>query len=144
MDISVTFHVAAPPDRVWALMGDPTTWSSLTASITSVEWIKGESTAVGNTAKVKQPGFPTAKWTVTEVVPERSFTWESRSPGIRSVGEHEVTPDGDGNGSHVRLAIRQTGLFAPLLALLAGKRSRRYVQMEADGLTQRAEAPVSH
>jgi uncharacterized protein YndB with AHSA1/START domain len=142
MDISVTFTVAAPPERVWALMGDPTTWSSWTASITSVEWIEGDTTAVGNTAKVKQPGFPTAKWTVTEVVPGRSFTWESRAPGILSVGEHEVTPDGD--GSHVRLAIRQTGLFAPLLALLAGKRSRRYVQMEADGLTQRAEASVSH
>src|SRR4051794_19184546 len=143
MDISVTFAVAAPPERVWVLMGDPTTWSSWTDSITSVEWIHGESTAVGSTAKVKQPGFPTAKWTVTELVPGRSFTWESRSPGIRSVGEHEVTPEGDGQSSKVRLAIRQTGLFAPLLALFAGKRSRRYVQMEADGLTKRAEASVN-
>src|SRR4051812_38501962 len=141
MDISVIFHVAAPPDRVWTLMGDPTTWSSWTASITSIEWIDGAGMAKGAAAKVKQPGFPTAKWTVTDVVPGRSFRWESRSPGIRSVGEHEVTPDGD--GSHVRLAIRQTGVLAPVLALLAGKRSRRYVQMEADGLTRRAEASVS-
>jgi hypothetical protein len=140
MEHTVTFPVAAPAEHVWPFIEQVEAWPTWTASVTSIEWVSGHATAVGATAKVKQPGFPSAKWTVTEVVPGRSFTWESRSPGIVSTGIHTVTPAGA--GSTVELTIRQRGILAPLLALLAGRRSRRYVQMEADGLTRAAEASV--
>jgi hypothetical protein len=59
---------------------------------------------------------------------------------VHSVGVHTVTPDGA--GCTVRLGNRQRGFFAAVLALLAGRRSRRYVQMEAEGLTRTAEASL--
>ena len=40
----------------------------------------------------------------------------------------------------VTLGIHQSGPLAPIVALLAGGRTKRYVQMEADGLKTRCEA----
>jgi uncharacterized protein YndB with AHSA1/START domain len=140
MEITVTFNVAAPAEHVSSILQDVEAWPTWTASVTKVEWVSGDPMTVGAVARIKQPGFPVVAWTVTEVIPGRSFTWEAKSPGVRSVGEHEVTPNG--SGCTVRLAITQRGFLAPLLALFAGARSRRYVQMEAEGLTRTAEASL--
>ena len=140
MYFSVTFTVAAPADHVWSILQDVERWPTWTASMSKVEWTSGEPMTVGAVARIKQPRFPAASWTVTEVVPGRSFTWQARNPGVHSVGVHEVTPDGD--GCTVRLGITQRGFFAPVLALLAGRMSRRYVQLEAEGLTRTSEASL--
>jgi hypothetical protein len=79
-------------------------------------------------------------WTVTEVVPGRSFTWQSQAPGSRTTAWHEVTPTGDGSCT-ARLAIEQAGPLGSLVGLLYRGLTKRYVQMEADGLT--AEATTS-
>ena len=47
---------------------------------------------VGSQARIRQPKLPPATWTVTELVPGRSFTWEARGPGVRTIGRHEVEP----------------------------------------------------
>jgi hypothetical protein len=39
----------------------------------------------------------------------------------------------------VTFGIRQSGALAPMIALLTAARTKRYVQMEADGLKRRAE-----
>jgi hypothetical protein len=96
--------------------------------------------AVGTTARIRQPKLPAATWTVIEVVPGRSFTWESKAPGSRATGWHEVTPAGDGTCT-VRLAIEQAGPLGTLVGLVYRGLTKRYVQMEADGLT--AEATTS-
>ena len=76
---------------------------------------------------------------VTEVVPGRSFTWESTAPGSRAVGEHEITPTGDGT-CDVRLMLDQTGVVGSVVGALYRGLTKRYVQMEADGLTAVATA----
>ena len=63
---------------------------------------------VGAVAKIRQPKLPATAWTVTEVVPGRSFSWESKAPGSLAVGEHEITPTGDAT-CEVRLMLDQTG-----------------------------------
>ena len=140
MEITVTFTVAAPAEHVSSILQDVEAWPTWTASVSKVQWVSRQPMTVGAVARIKQPGFPSVRWTVTEVIPGRSFTWEAKSPGVRSVGEHEVTPDG--SGCTVRLAITQRGVLAPLLALIAGRKSRRYVQMDAEGLTRAAEGEL--
>ena len=141
MEHTVTFTVAAPADRVSSILQDVEAWPTWTASVSKVEWVSGDAMSVGAVARIKQPGFPSANWTVTEVIPGRSFTWEAKSRGVRSVGMHEVSPEGR-DACTVRLAISQRGFLAPLLTLIAGRKSRRYVQMEADGLTRAAEGEL--
>src|SRR5687767_2519818 len=102
MHTEVITTIDAPAERVWAILSDVERWSSWTASITSVE-LDG-ALAVGAKAKVRQPKLPATTWTVTEVVPGRSFTWRATSPGSRATGAHVVTPTGDGS-CEVRLVL---------------------------------------
>lgn len=141
MHIERTIDIDAPASVVWSVMADVEQWHTWTESIQSVVLADPPDLGVGSTAEVRQPGFPAATWSVTEWEPGRSFTWESRAPGVHSVGEHSVEPLGDG-ASRATLAIHQTGALAWLLGLLAGRRSRRYVDMEAAGLKSRAEERV--
>lgn len=150
-----SFSVSATPDVVWSVMADVEHWHTWTESIRSIEIVDGTDSAnstdqadsanamgLGSTATVRQPGFPAATWTVTEWVPGCSFTWESPAPGLHSVGVHAVHADTD-NTSTVTLAIHQTGVMSGLMGVLFGRRSRRFVDMEADGLRARVEAPDS-
>ncbi len=140
MHTEVTISIDAPAERVWAILADVERWPTWTASVTSVE-LDGP-LAVGASATVRQPKLPVTTWTVSELVPGRSFTWGSQAPGSRAVGEHEVTPTGDATCS-VRLALDQHGPLGTLFGLLYRGLTKRYVQMEADGLAAQAATPTS-
>jgi uncharacterized protein YndB with AHSA1/START domain len=135
MHTEVTTTVQAPAARVWEILSDVERWPSWTASVQQV--VLDGPLAVGAVAKVRQPKLPPTAWTVTEVVPGRSFTWESKAPGSHAVGEHEVTPTGEST-SEVRLRLEQRGPFGSLIGLLYRGLTKRYVQMEADGLAAEA------
>jgi hypothetical protein len=75
---------------------------------------------------------------VTALEPGRSFEWQSPAPGLLSVGGHRVDVVGE-HASRVTLSLTWSGPLAPVMRLLFGKLSRRYVQMEAQGLKRRSE-----
>ena len=76
---------------------------------------------------------------MSAVEPEHSFVWQTGVPGVRTVAGHRVEAT-ESNGTHVTLSLSWSGPLAPLIGLLYGKQSRRYVEMEAQGLKQRCEA----
>jgi uncharacterized membrane protein len=133
-----TFPVDAPAERVWAVLSDVERWPTWTESMTSVD-LDGP-LAVGATAKIRQPKLPATSWMVTEVVPGRSFTWRSTAPGSRAVGEHAITLTGDST-CEVRLALDQEGPLGSLVGFLYRRLTRRYVQLEAEGLAREATKP---
>jgi uncharacterized protein YndB with AHSA1/START domain len=136
-EFRVEFEIAAPPDRVWAVIRDVERWHEWTASITRVEILGGGPLAVGKKARVLQPRLPVAVWQVTEFVEGRSFRWETRGPGVVAAGIHAVAPRGE--GSLATLALEHSGLLGPLFARLSRDITERYVRMEAEGLRERAE-----
>ncbi|MCX5070473.1 SRPBCC family protein [Micromonospora lupini] len=131
-------EIAADAERVWAVLVDVERWPEWTASVSRVE--RGESgpLAVGATAHLTQPKLRPAVWRVTELTEGREFTWASDAPGVRTRGEHLLVPLPDGR-TRVELAIDQAGPLAGLIGLLYGGLLRRYLRLEADGLTARAE-----
>ncbi len=94
--------------------------------------------ALSGRARVHQPKMPAATWTVTAFKENETFTWESRSPGVTTTAAHHIVPNPDGTVT-VRLVLDQKGPLAPLIALLTGRLTRRYVTMEANGLKTKAE-----
>jgi uncharacterized protein YndB with AHSA1/START domain len=134
---SITVDIAAPADRVWAVMSDVERWHEWTPSITRVTLLRKGALAVGSRALVRQPKFPPALWRVTDLVPGRSFTWVSVAPGLRVVGRHTVEPTAD--GSRAVLDLELHGLFGGLWGRLTRGITERYIAYEAAGLKARCE-----
>ena len=139
MDYEISIDIDAPPERVWAVLSDVERWHEWNESVMSVERLDDGPLGVGSRAVVKQPRLRPAEFEVTAFEPGRSFAWTSKAPGVTSVGDHRVEPRGEG-GSTATLVLRQTGLVAPIIAVLFGRLIRSYVQMEGNGLKRRAEA----
>jgi ligand-binding SRPBCC domain-containing protein len=134
-----TVEIDAPLERVWRTLVDVDRWPELTESIDEVKWLDGMEVAKGNRIRIKQPGLPAGVWEVTEFEPTASFAWQTVSPGVTTVATHAISEAGAGRVA-VTFGIRQSGPLAPLVGLIAGSRTRRYVNMEAAGIKQRAEA----
>ncbi len=139
MDIERVIDIAAPRDQVWATMTDVERWPEWTASVTNVERLDGAPFRVGSRARIRQPRLPVAIWTVTALEPGHSFEWQAATPGLLTVADHRVEAAGD-HASRVTLSLTWSGPLAPVIRRLFGTLSRRYVEMEAQGLKQRCEA----
>ncbi|WP_439677768.1 SRPBCC family protein [Embleya sp. MST-111070] len=136
----MTYHesirIEATAERVWEILMDVERWPTWTASMSEVRRLDREPFGVGSRVRVKQPRLPATQWVVTECEPGRSFTWTSRSGGVTTHADHRIRVD---EGVTVELILRQSGLLTPLIGLIAGKLTRRYLRMEAEGLKERAE-----
>ncbi len=139
MDIERTVDIAAPPQKVWTVVTDIKCWSEWTTSVTSVELLSGAPFYSGSQARIRQPRLPVMVWTVTAFEPGRYFEWQNIRPGLKSVAGHRVESRGS-DRARVTLSVGWTGPLAPLVRLLYGKLSRRYVETEAQGLKRRCEA----
>lgn len=129
---STTIAIAAAPERVWALMSDLDRWHEWTPSIRGITRQGGAPFAPGTRVVIRQPKFPPALWTITDVQPGRSFTWVSRAPGMRVTGTHAIVPT-DG-GSRVTLSLQYEGALGRLFARLTRGITERYIGYEAEGL----------
>ena len=136
--IERSISINAAPERVWTVIADVERWPEWTESMKSVERLDGRELDVGSKAKLKIRRSPNANiWTVTELTPNRSFTWETNSGGVKGVATHLIEPDG--NGSKVTLTVDLSGPVATLFGWFVGAPSRQNVEMEAEGLKRRAE-----
>ncbi len=138
MDIEERIDIAAPSQRVWAVMIDVERWREWTPTITSVERLDGGAFGVGSRARIRQPKLPTAVWTVSALEPGRFFEWRSVAPGVTSVAGHRAEPSG-GGATRVTLTLSWSGWLAWLIRLIYGKLARRYVRTEAESLKRWCE-----
>ena len=138
---TATVAVDAPPERAWSLISDVRHWPDLlpttVTSVTPLDASRPEEP--GARYVMEQPRIPRATWEILEWAPPGRFTWQSRSPGVRTTGTHVVEPTSDG-GCRVSLAIAWSGPLAPVVRLAYGRLTQRYVDTEAGQLKRRAEA----
>jgi uncharacterized membrane protein len=137
MEYRVTATAGAPPAQVYRWFIDVERWPELTRSMRSVRRLDGGPIRVGSEAMVRQPRLPSSRWRVTELEPDRRFTWETRAGGVTTVGDHLVEPDGP--GSTIILTLRMRGPLSGVMALLMGGIARRYASMELEGFRSAAD-----
>ena len=140
MDYEVSVDIDATPGEVWNVLTDVGRWPEWTPTVTRVERLDLGPFQVGSTVMIRQPRLPPTVWRVTELEPERSFSWVASRGGVTTLAGHRIAPRGEGSaGVGVTLSIRQTGPLAWLVGLLTSGLARRYVQTEATGLKRRCE-----
>jgi uncharacterized protein YndB with AHSA1/START domain len=135
-DFSITVDIAAPPERVWAVISDVERWSEWTPTITRIERLDQGPLAVGSRASIRQPKLPPVVWQVSELLEGRSFTWVTQSPGVSVIAKHSVEPAGQ--GARATLSIRFSGLLGSLVARWTRGLNERYLALEAEGLRARS------
>ena len=132
-----TVDIAAPVDAVWPVIADIEHWPDWTPTMTTVEALDPLPLRVGLRARVKQPGLRPAVLTVTAVEEGRRFLWGSKQPGLAFSADHVIASSPA--GSRVRLLAEFTGLLAPVVGAIYGKKVRAYVATEAESLKARVE-----
>jgi uncharacterized membrane protein len=130
--------IDAPAAVVWDVFVETERWHEWTASITSITPLDGPAIEVGNRFEIKQPRFPKLVWEVTEVDPGRSWTWAQRSPGGTTYATHVVRDQGDGRAV-VEQRIDQRGPIGSLVGVLSRGLTRKYLDLEGQGLKRRSE-----
>jgi uncharacterized membrane protein len=141
MEHRVTTTASASPEDIWRLFVDVERWPEMSESMREVRRLDSGPLRVGSEAIVKQPRLPRTRWRVTELEPGRSFTWETSAGGMTTAGGHVV--EASGEGAVITLTLREHGPLAPLMNVVMGRLSRRYVTMEMEGFRKTAEATRS-
>jgi uncharacterized membrane protein len=139
MRFEASIDIAASAERVFSVYSDVERWPEWTKSVTSVERLDEGPLRVGSRARIRQPRLPVAVWEVTEIVPDRSFTWEAHGPGIVTTGSHLVNPL-DGERAKATASLEQAGLLGPLMGRLTKRLTNEYLETEVRALTARCEA----
>jgi uncharacterized membrane protein len=131
-------EIAAPASLVWEVFSDVERWPEWTASVTRLVALDGPRLAVGKRFEIKQPRMPKLVWQVTEVHPGTGWTWVQRSPGGSTVARHDVVAQADGH-TLVRQQLDQRGALGALVGRLMHGMTKRYLELEAQGLKARSE-----
>ena len=132
-----SIEIEAPASAVWDVFTDVQRWSEWTASIQGIVALDGAGIEVGKRFEIKQPRMPKLVWVVTAVEPGLSWTWRQKSPGSTAFATHEVTSVG-AERTVVRQTIEQRGPIGVLVGMLTRRLTRRYLDLEAQGLRSRS------
>src|SRR5271156_4526548 len=133
-----SIEIDAPLQLVWDVFSDVERWPEWTASVTSLVGQDGPALAVGRRFAIKQPGMQKLVWQVTEIDPGSSWTWVQRSPGVLVSARHYVIAQ-PGGGTLVRQQLDQRGVLGALVGRLMVKKTKRFLELEAQGLKARSE-----
>lgn len=130
--------IDAPASLVWDVFSYVERWPEWTASVTKLVALDGPGLAKGKRFQITQPRLPKLVWEVTDVSPGVSWTWVQRSPGGATSALHSLTSLA-GDRTLVRQVLDQTGPVGALIGKLMIRTTRRYLEMEAQGLKARSE-----
>ena len=134
-------RIDAPPDVVWEVTRDIERWPEWTPTVTSVTRLDDGPLRIGSVARIRQPWQPEGAWVVTELASGRRFAWETRRSGLYMVGTHELSPDGP--GTRTALRVEAKGVLAVLIWPVLRLAMRRALAAENRGLKRRCEGIVA-
>ncbi len=141
MGFDVHVEIDASLGRVWDVLMDVESWPQWTTSMTTVTLLRPGPLALGDDVRIHQPKFGTLIWTVSELNAESSFTWATHRSGITIIAEHRIGQLRPGVVL-LTLEVHQSGRLSRLIEAVSKPVAQRYVQREAAGHKQHAEAVI--
>lgn len=150
MHDSVTVHIDAPPEEVWALVSDITNTGRFSPETFEAEWLDGATgPAVGVRFRghVLRNGRPPAYWTVcriTECERGEVFAFDVMGPGDRTANSWRYDFAAAGGGTDVTESFRLpenifTRAYWAVLGRARGRTNRRGMQETLERVKAAAE-----
>jgi len=132
MHDSVTVHMEASPEEVWAVLSDVTRIGELSPETFEAEWLDGATGPAPGArfrGHVKRNGRGPTYWTkcqVTDSVPGRSFAFDVLGPGERKVNSWRYDLAAADGGTDVTESFRLAdNVFTKAYWAIAGSRRNR-------------------
>ncbi len=113
-----TENTTASPAQVWQRYSDPSSWPEWDQETETVR-LDGPF-AAGSRGRLKPKGGPAAKFQITAVAEQESFSDVSFLPLARIVFKHEIQPSPEGSSFTHTVSIE--GPLSPLFARVIGKK----------------------
>ena len=135
--VEKTARINARPQDIFNVLLDFGRWNRWTESITDMLVLNTDRPGPGVQIKVLQPKLPPAVWTITEIEPDKTLTWEKKSFGLRMLSEHFIS-DGAGVTS-VTIRMTYEGALGGLFYRLTHSLTDNYMDMEIAGLKRECE-----
>ena len=127
--------IAASPEKVFALYKNVSAWSSWDPDVKTSS-IDG-SFSSGAVGSLKPSSGPKAKIKFTEVMPNRSFTVETKLPLCVMRFEHELALLSSGTSAKHRVTFQ--GMLSPFFGRIIGSKIRNGLPNTMQGLKRAAE-----
>jgi len=135
---STSITINTGQEATWNVLSDVSKWHEWTPTVTKVEVLDSPELKLNNRYKVYQPKLQPAVWTVTNIEPSSSFTWETSAPGMHMIAVHALTSKGD-NQTELLLTFTFGGFLGSILGKMISKTSQEYIETEAQSLKKRVE-----
>ena len=127
--------IEAAPEKVFALYENVTAWSSWDPDVKTSS-IEG-SFSSGASGSLQPSSGPKARIKFTEVMPNRSFTVETKLPLCVMRFEHELTLLPSGTNAKHRVTFQ--GFLSPFFGRVIGSQIRKGLPNTLQGLKRAAE-----
>jgi hypothetical protein len=114
MEVAVSTHIKARPEKVWALLTNAQDFPRWNSTLISVEG----NIAAGETIRLKAKIAPkrTFKLRITTAEPNRLLIWEDgAAPMFKGVRRYTLTPKADGS-TDFSMVETFSGLMLPMIA----------------------------
>ena len=144
--ITVTRHIAAPPERVEALLTDIEHAADRISGITRVEMLSEGPFRVGTRWRETRVMFgkaATEEMVVTEYVPADRYTVEAESCGSRYRSTFRWEPTAEGTRVSMELGATPVSLLAKLMMPLSGLMTKSVIKCIEQDLSDIARAAES-
>lgn len=128
-----SIRISAGQEAVWEILSNVVRWPEWLPTVNSLEPLGSDALLIGSRYKIHQPGLSPAVWVVTEFDPPKRFVWESRMPGVVSLGDHVIENVDDGTVK-VTLRLEFSGFLSGVVAGFYGSLTQRYIEKEAQTL----------
>lgn len=130
--------IDAPQRRVWDVLTDLEAWPQRIETVDAVELLTPAPLAKGSRVRLKQPKLGEGTWDVTVWDPPSYFEWTQTTGGITGTAGHRVEALGE-DRSRLTLTLDMRGLLIPVVALFFRGLTKRYMDLEAEGMKRASE-----
>lgn len=139
MKYIVTNNITINADisKVYGVWTEVENWNLWTKSINKISFLDNEKFEIGGKVRIEQPKLSPALWTITEIQPNKSFTWQTKTMGVTVIAKH--TLEHSPSGTIAKSVLTYDGLLAGLLYRLFLKLTSQYLIMEIEGLKNECE-----